>query len=405
MSSLKEEFRVQYVMGLGEYMCYISQKDKRAKLVFDVWARSINGKIPSSAWQYTEEFNRLRNATSFKRDGFKFFSMCHMFLFDCLYLVSKLQSSLFQDAYTFLKQHLGIISRHRLNDIYNNWQSPQQIDVPIELLNHRINDEKFHEQPLKKVLVVATMTAGKSTLINALVGYPINKVATSVCTSEIHYIYNKYIDDGIILKKKDESIHYKNDITIEDNEEFEEAALRFNSQLSNLNICFIDTPGVNFARLSQHKEYTYSAINSNQYEAILFVANSNYFESNDEFDLLKFVLSHSKKPIIFVMNKVDTFNPSNDSIEKAIQKYEEILKLLHRKNKVIPISAEAAYFSKVNPKKLKKFDAFMRRNYIAKFSNEYYDLPFYYTGVKSKGNFAERTGIKLLETSLKNILQ
>ena len=73
-------------------------------------------------------------------------------------------------------------------------------NIPAELINHRTADIEFRSKPLKKVLVVATMSAGKSTLINALIGNKINKVASTVCTNKIRLVYNKQSKEGAMLE-------------------------------------------------------------------------------------------------------------------------------------------------------------------------------------------------------------
>ena len=48
-----------------------------------------------------------------------------------------------------------------------------------------------------KVIVTANMSAGKSTLLNALVGKKVNKTQNEACTAKIHYIKNKPFEDSL----------------------------------------------------------------------------------------------------------------------------------------------------------------------------------------------------------------
>ncbi|HEY8420109.1 MAG TPA: hypothetical protein VIL05_00005 [Thermoclostridium sp.] len=41
------------------------------------------------------------------------------------------------------------------------------------------------------VLVSATMSAGKSTLINALIGKTVNRTMNDACTAKLHFIFDK----------------------------------------------------------------------------------------------------------------------------------------------------------------------------------------------------------------------
>ena len=132
------------------------------------------------------------------------------------------------------------------------------------MLNHRRINEDFQKKPLKKILVVATMNAGKSTLINALIGHRVNAVKTTACTNKLCYTYNKPCDDGITIRYENGELHYRNNKTcITENSNFVETGLHFNSSLAGSNICLIDTPGVNNSENITHGEITRKAINDN----------------------------------------------------------------------------------------------------------------------------------------------
>ena len=392
-------------MGLGEFMCYMSKYDVRAQLVFEVWARCITAHLSSLWWRCSNDYSYIHGAISLKRDGLRFFSMRRTFLFDCFYLVSLLDPKLVTYAHSFLHEHIkGIISRQTLKDIYSNWDKSTLKKVPEQLLKHRQNNYVFQNKPLKKILVVATMNAGKSTLINALTGYHISKVETTACTDKLSYFYNKPTPDGLIVKAMNGGFLYSYKIDPSKISEFQEAALHFKSLLSDKRVCLIDTPGVNYSRAAKHQEITHLAIKENNYDAVLFVSNSNYFESNDELDLLKYTLRYSKKPIIFLLNKVDTFRVKNDSIEKMVREFENILSQIKCNGKVIPLSAEAAYYSKQSPNILDSDELSEYEFYKQKFENSFYDLPSYCEG-KHRNSFIDCTGITLVEQTIKQFIK
>lgn len=402
---LKEVYRTQYVMGLGEFMCYMSKKDSRAKLVYEVWARCITTHLSTLWWRCTNDYSYIHGTISLKRDGLRFFSMRRTFFFDCFYLTSLLDPKLLIYAHSFLHEQIkGFISRQSLKDIYSNWGKSTLKKIPTQLLTHRQNNSIFQNKPLKRILVVATMTAGKSTLINALTGYHISKVETTACTDKLCFIYNKPVPDGLIVKAMNGSLLYSYKIDPSKINEFNEAALHFKSSLSDKRVCLIDTPGMNYSRVAKHQEITQRAIKENNYDAILFVSNSNYFESNDELDLLKYTLKYSKKPIIFLLNKVDTFRIKNDSIDKMVREFENILSQLKCNGKVIPLSAEAAYYSKQSPNILDSDELSEYEFYKQKFENSFYDLPSYCEG-KHRNSFIDRTGITLVEQTIKQIIK
>lgn len=394
---LKEIFKVQYVMGLGEFVYCMFKKDGRAKLVYGVWARSIVKDVPSSYWQSTGNCSQIRKAISLKRDGFRFFSMRRVFFFDCFYLVSTLNPKLLESAFVFLQEQArDIISRQILKDVYNNWGKTTLKKIPYQLLEHKKKNDSFQSKPLKRILVVATMSAGKSTLINALIGYRVNEVRTTACTSKLCYLYNKPVDDGVIAKHSDGHYKYRYEIEALEKGEADEIALHFNSTLGDKRICFIDTPGANYSGDKTHGEITRKAIASNNYEAIIFVINSLQFNTDDEAILREFVISKSKKPIIFVLNQLDYFNPEDDSIQDTINSLAEIVKT----HEIVPLSAYYALLLKIGKNRLTKQEQIQEVRLKHLFQYDYYNLPRYYRGNHRLPNYKQeiaKTGITVLE--------
>lgn len=404
---LKEQFRIQYVMGLGEFMCYMSKKDSRASLVFKVWSNSIVTEMPSFCWQYNEDCNRIRKALSLKRDGIRFFTMRREFFFDCFYLVSKINPKFVSFAYTFLYEHVrDVIAKRVLKNIFDNWGKPTLQKIPAQLIAHQRKDEEFQKKPLKRVLVVATMSAGKSTLINALVGFRVNKTSTTVCTNRISYLYNKPASDGIIIRRTDNSYMYRYDVEAKDKGEFAEAALHYNSSLSNSKICLIDSPGSNYSADTTHGEMTRKMIASNHYDAIVFVVNSTQFNTIDEASLREYVIQHTKKPIVFVINQLDCFNPEDDSVQEIMEKLDKLLYNKVKHYEIVPLSAYYALLIKLGVKELTKQEQIQKERFKHLFQYDYYDLPKYYRGelcLPNSKEEIEKTGITVLEKVLCNL--
>ncbi|MBO5181301.1 MAG: dynamin family protein [Paraprevotella sp.] len=405
---LKNIFKVQYVMGLGEFMYHMSKKDGRARLVFEVWARSIVDSLPASYWQCTSDFSRIRKAISLKREGINFFTMRRAFFFDCFYLVSKLDAKLLKIAQAFLYAHVkDFIAKRVLNDVYNNWDKTTLNKIPSQLILHKKTDEDFHNKHLKRILVVATMSAGKSTLINALVGYRINTVKATACTSKLCYLYNKPSTDGIIVKCENGGYLYNYDVESPQKGEFVKAGLHFNSSLSDCRICFIDTPGTNYSGDQSHGEITRKAIASNDYDGLIFVSNALYFNTEDERTLLDYTVSHTKKTIVFVLNQLDGFNPRHDSIKEIYDEFEAILKAKRVRPLIVPLSG---YYSLLLRIKHRKFDDVEREDFISlnkRFQKDFYRLPVYCkNSAMVKGNQNRelyKSGIIILENIIKSI--
>lgn len=90
-------------------------------------------------------------------------------------------------------------------------------------------------------------------------------------------------------------------------------------------LMLVDTPGPNNSQNQAHKNTTYRAINSDANNLILYVLNGTQLSTNDDASLLSYVAEQIKKGgkqvrdrFIFVVNKMDGFNPEEEDISKAI---------------------------------------------------------------------------------------
>ena len=402
--ALKEEFRLQYVMALGELRNYLSCHDRRASIGVEVWARSIVKNPPPAFYQSTIDYQNIKSITTIKRDGLHFFNMRRLFFFDCLYLTSILNPKLLTSILYFLREHSkGIFSKQVLDGIYYNWENPFPPKIPTELVIHRNKNVFFNKKPLKKILVVATMSSGKSTLINAIMGHRVTEVKTTACTRKLCYLFNKPVQDGIIVKREDGAYFYSDNIETKNKGEFIEAGLHFNSILSDKRICLIDTPGTNYSGDKSHGEITRKAIDSNDYDGIIFVVNGLQFNTEDESKLLKYTLRHTRKPIIFVLNQLDYFNPEDDSIQDTI---DNLAKIIGDKHEIIPMSAYYALLLKLNDIKLSQVELIQKNRIKQLFQLDYFNMARYCkipSNHQDKMKELSKTGILNLEEAISKI--
>ena len=256
-----------------------------------------------------------------------------------------------------------------------------------------------------EMAVVATMSSGKSTLINALVGYRINAVKNTACTNKLCYLYNKPSADGVIVKREDGRFLYSCAIESPQKGEFYEAGLHFNSFLSECRICFIDTPGTNYSGNKSHGEITRKAIVSNNYDAVIFVVNSLQFNTEDEATLRDYVLKHTQKPIIFVLNQLDRFNPEDDSIRDTLDGLAKLVRTKKKTYQVTPLSAYYALLLKLstNNCKLSRQEKIQMDSLKYQFQYDYYNLAKYCQDSNTNWNNSEitKTGITILESLIK----
>lgn len=219
------------------------------------------------------------------------------------------------------------------------------------IYQYRKNREFINKKELR-IIVTANMSAGKSTLINALIGKSISCMSQEVCTGNICYLYNKPYDDRHthLLNQ-----HLKFDASEEDLKSLNWKKESFIASKWNLlqelpvRICIIDTPGVNSSINLNHGTTTRNAIKKQTYDKLIYVLNANKLGTDEEIRHLKWISDNVENDkIIFVLNKLDTFKSSDDSIEESINGVRSDLNKLGYQNPVIcPLSAYAALLAKL----------------------------------------------------------
>ncbi len=274
------------------------------------------------------------------------------------------------------------------------------LNVEDVLLRHRANNISFANEREKRVLVVATVSAGKSTLINALIGNSFNKARNGICTTHVCKIHNKRERDGITFRSGS-VLYFDSEIKSHSSDDLYEVAFHFESTLGDSRIFLIDTPGVNNANDLEHLHITADAIKSQNYDVVIFVSNGQYNGTKDEYRLLKLLKDTTNKPILFVLNQLDKFKSKVDDIGKMIRNYgNELVTIGFDKPQIFPISAQYAYLLRTehNLDEEEKDELYMLRK---RFSNDYLDLKRH-TGVLSKTEI-EKSGIIQLELAIKKI--
>lgn len=408
VSKLPMEIRENYLQGLR---AVLPMTNPYMKVLFKAWEKSILGQSQRISYVSGDTNNKVRAAIKSNRINGHWIRLSYPFFFDCFYLTSLCKSGMLHRQLELYNGYCNFITRKHLRDVYGYFMGNHLCDkIPVELIRHKETNEHFAAEPLKRILVVANVSAGKSTLINALVGRELNKTATNVCTKDLCYVFNKPLPDGSTVKIRNKS-KYKYVDSFDQclSDAGEQIGVYFLSGLLQRNkICFIDTPGFNNARNTEHGLITEQAIKGNDYDAIMYVANATNLGVDDERRLMEIIVHNTQKPIIFVMNQLDKFKERNDIIDNSIIKYrQDIIKLGIKKPIIIPISAQVALLDRLDSQDMldeEEQDELCR--YRKKFKNKYYDFPSYIIKEKKEthcNNLIDKTGITLLEEIINSL--
>lgn len=195
-----------------------------------------------------------------------------------------------------------------------------------------------------EVNVVATMSAGKSTLINALLRKKLMPAKQEACTATITTIRDTDSDYfSCVAKDKEEYIvQEKDNISLSDMERLNanpnvsrieiEGNIPFVSS-EDIDLVLVDTPGPNNSRDPEHKAATYRMLSESSKAVVLYILNATQLAVDDDDRLLKHVADsmkvkgkQSKDRFIFVINKLDDFKKGEDSVVAAMEKVRDYLK-------------------------------------------------------------------------------
>lgn len=220
----------------------------------------------------------------------------------------------------------------------------------IELVK---NNRHFIEQKPYRVMVTATMSAGKSTFINALTGKQTCLSQNMACTSKIHSVIGKAYEDGYSCEyDHDLVLNAGKDELMENNEANESnkilVSTYYNGILGGKRIIVSDSPGVNFSRDMEHKEITNKMVRAKKYDMLIYLMNATQLGTNDDEEHLQYVRKYiGRTPVIFVINKIDMFNSEDENVEDAIYRQIKYLQSQGFKKPIVcPVSSQAGYLAK-----------------------------------------------------------
>lgn len=249
-------------------------------------------------------------------------------------------------------------------------KAPEEL---IKEINEKEALEEFEnaKKSEAEVSIIATMSSGKSTLLNAILGRELLPSKNEACTATICRI--KDVDGMENFRLKVENLDGKiisdwHETDLKDMEKFNEAGNENGINLyvegdipgidsEEMNLILIDTPGPNNSQNTEHKEATYNFINDTKNNPlVLYVMNATQHGTNDDERLLTEISAiiknngkQAEERFIFALNKIDCFDPEKESIDKLIENSKKYLRKFGIENpKIFPISAEAAKLVRLN---------------------------------------------------------
>ena len=319
---------------------------------------------------------------------FRFFSYRYVFLFDCVYLLSI-------DSFEYAEQ-IGNLLKGNLNQRYHKkidfiiekmCANPLELSViPLitnEMIKSLIKAQGFIKSEIKSVVFTATMSAGKSTLINAIVGHELSYTKKAACTATIMEFYSSpvYYPRYNVYDVNGEKMN----LTYQEVRKISEGRIiplnvsgYFNSRISAKKFRLVDTPGVNSFLNPAHKQITRDELLNGEHDAIVYVIPVENYGSEDDYIHLSFIRKKVKyKNIVFVVNMMDSCDFEDDSVEEIIDNItKHLIEIGYSEPVVCPLSAKAGLlfkkalsYAELTPNDIRELNAF-----INKYEDEVYDL-------------------------------
>lgn len=234
-----------------------------------------------------------------------------------------------------------------------------------------------------QINVVATMSSGKSTLINAMLGQMIMPAANEATTATIVRISdsdNKQLVARAFDKSGNE-IEYVMPITLDImkrwNGDERVTEIHLDGEIpfvdsNNMKLVLVDTPGPNNSRDERHRDLTYRMLNNSDDSLVLFVMNGQQLGINDEKNLLKYVCDsmeekgkQSRDRFIFAVNKLDEYSPKKEGencIHNALNNVKTNLEEKGIKNpNIFPLTAGAALEQRIDDDEADYLPNFIRK--------------------------------------------
>jgi hypothetical protein len=141
---------------------------------------------------------------------YKYYLLCDLAL---ILLYENAINSAFEYIKPFLSKEQSADLQRLLSLMFNESDVPKAYEFISPQIEQYRRNRIFASKPIKRYIVTANMSAGKSTLINALIGKPVALTSQEACTSALSFIYNKPFDNSISsmppLKLNIENIEYE----------------------------------------------------------------------------------------------------------------------------------------------------------------------------------------------------
>lgn len=349
----KKEFKKLYLNLLNHCGClYLNKNIVRYKL--NIFKEKLN---------FDDEIEELNSDDKilkrlfkkvlkqyFKLARLKFYTYRYIFFFDCLVLFgegNKRNTQIFMEE---LKKIIVPLYHYEIDEVFKNlylekFNLDRKFFISEEMLNKFYVIKNFTESKETNIIFTATMSTGKSTLINAIIGKNLAPSMSIACTSNIANFKSSPIKVNFINYFDKDGLKLFLDSTeikkLIGKSNYCHINTYFNSEISKKKVNIIDTPGVNYSEDKSHSDITKNELKNKEIDILVYVTSILTWGTDDEYEYLKFIKENVRyKKMIVVINKVDEIKIEDSTVDENISNAKKYLLKLDLKNLTIcPLSA------------------------------------------------------------------
>lgn len=216
-----------------------------------------------------------------------------------------------------------------------------------------------------EVIVLATMSAGKSTIINALIGTELLPSSNQACTARVFKIEDHdsmpYFEATVLNENNIGSYNWINacpETLKKINNSDEKGVIYIRGNIKSIhsqehNLVIYDTPGPNNSQDNSHANLTRNILSDGNFGLVIYALNATQFGVEDDSKLLYQLFDligndQEKKDVIFILNKSDELDDEQgEDLENIVEKVAIYLERHGFKSpKIIPLSAISALLAR-----------------------------------------------------------
>lgn len=219
------------------------------------------------------------------------------------------------------------------------------------------------------VHVLATVSAGKSTLINAMVGKDLLPAKNQACTATMIAIRDCQDAGSTFTGKARAADHTllatSENLTRKDVEDWNQTPEVTHIDIwgdisrvkpsNHISLILVDTPGPNNSQNLEHRKTTFKSIEEAEMSLVLYVMNATQLGVDDDKTLLKRICKvineggrATRDRFLFVLNKIDQVDPDKEPVEQILENARIYLDDIGIKNaRIIPIAAQTTKLARM----------------------------------------------------------